>query len=142
MKITPLQRERWYPWVIGTVCLVALMLSRHYSLLSLPTSENFHSATLSLGGVFTGFMATLNTLLFGLNDKTYGRLKISGYLHDMLIYLSEALWGSLALCVVSLLCFYVSWYFMEPLLAGVAAFTFSSIYRITRVATSLLAKRT
>lgn len=86
-------------------------------------------------------MATVNTLLFGLNEKTYGRLKTSGYLKDMLVYLSEALWGSLALCVVSLLSFYVSGQVIESFLAGVAAFTLASIYRITRVATSLLAKR-
>ncbi len=89
--------------------------------------------------MFTGFIATLNMLLYGISDQTYARLKDSGYLRDLRRYLGEALGGSFTMCVVAIAAFYSPRAMRaRVVLIGVTVFAIASIYRVTRVGTSLL----
>jgi len=142
--VTDLQREQWGPWVLAALWAIAFGLFQWKGWFVLPASSKdaYLGALLSLGGVFTGFMATLKTLLFSLNDKTYRRLKASGYDRDLLRYLADALWGSMALCAIALVAFHLpfaSW--LCALIGGVVVFAIASIIRIAHIATKLLSAR-
>ncbi|MFA6230751.1 MAG: hypothetical protein WC617_11375 [Rhodanobacter sp.] len=139
--LTPLRREQLAPWVLAVTSAFAVALFERRGWIAMPRTDAsaFFSAVLSLGGVFTGFMATLNTLLYGMSDQTYGRLKDSGYFQDLRRYLAEALGGSFAMCLVAIAAFYspnAMW--ARVALIGVTTFSIASIYRVTRIGTSLL----
>lgn len=103
------------------------------------------SALVSLGGILAGFLATMKTLLMGMKEESINRLKKSGYMPHLRDYLSEALWGSLALCVFAVAGFsptvgattseYLS------VLVGLFAYSFASLYRVTRIGMGLLTQR-
>ncbi|HHA2904272.1 TPA: hypothetical protein ACOD92_000525 [Stenotrophomonas maltophilia] len=104
--------------------------------------DSYLSAVISLGGVLTGFMATLKALLYGMSDVTYKRLKDSGYLKDLLSFLREALWGSVSMCVVALLAFYVSGSVsLHAAVIGVSAFALGAVARIASITAKLLEQR-
>lgn len=139
--LTELRREQLAPWVLAVTSALAAALLEHRGWIAMPRTDTsaFFSAALSLGGVFTGFMATLNTLLYGISDQTYMRLKESGYLTDLRRYLGEALGGSFTMCVVAIAAFYSpSAMWARVALIGVTAFAIACIYRVTRIGTSLL----
>ncbi|GAB3028624.1 hypothetical protein GCM10027285_08690 [Oleiagrimonas citrea] len=141
--MTELQRERLFPWLWG-VCSAAALLVGHYVWgLQMPTGDSYKSALLTLGGIFAGFMATLTALLYSMRDETFERLRDSKYLKDLLDYLHEALWSSLLLCFVTWVSFWVpdSCWFLQVVLGGLAVFTMAAIFRIAKIASSLLADR-
>lgn len=119
-----------------------LMWQRHW--LQLPThhADSYLAAVVTLGGVMAGFMATLKTLLYSMDDKTFERLRTSRYLRDMLRYISDAIWGSLAMCVVALIGFFAtSSVSLHLVLIGITVFALACVARITRIAGSLLMLR-
>ena len=142
--LTPLLRERLAPFLLGILVTIASWLLWSRGLIRLPTghADSYLAAVVTLGGVMAGFMATLKTLLYSMDDKTFGRLKKSGYLQDMLRYISEAIWGSLLMCVVALVGFFDP--VCVPLhlgLIGITVFALAGVARITRIAGSLLMLR-
>jgi len=142
--ITPLDRERASPWILALVVGLAAWFLHGAAFISLPVQspDSYLSAVISLGGVLTGFMATLKALLYAMSDTAYRRLKCSGYLEDLLRYLREALWGSVLMCVVALIAFYLPKSVgLHSIVAGVSAFALSSVARIASITTKLLAVR-
>lgn len=138
-RLTALGWERAYPWALG---LLAFMLAvwAGWMGLSPSRSSGYLGAAVSLGGVFAGFMATIKALLFSMDGVVFRRLKSSGYIHDLVRYVSEALWGSLLLCGVGISGFFTPphWWMIDALLLGVAVFALSAIHRVTRISTALL----
>jgi hypothetical protein len=140
---TELQRERAYPYVLGGAAFLwTLGVSRlHYDV---PYNDDLLASLVSLGGIFAGFLATLKTLLSAIGEAAYIRLKQSGYLHDLLLYLKEAIWGSLALCVCAMFGF--SNAMSQPIfhcavLFGLLFFSLAALYRITKISMNLLSSR-
>lgn len=141
-KVTALQVEKAYPWAVGSIVFF-LAIGAHVAGLSLPSTENFFSAVISLGGVFAGFMATLKAMLFGMDAVTFKRLQDSGYLCDLVNYLSAALWASLVLCGTAIIGFSQAGKYVV-LDAGVLAlvsFALAAIYRVTTISTALFMAR-
>lgn len=138
--LTPLGRERWAPWALGILCAGFVALAQGNGWISPPApAAGYPAAILSLGGVLTGFMATLKAILYGMNPRTHTRLVESGYIDDLATYLSEALWGSLAMCVFSLVSFYApNATSVHAILVGVTAFAIACVARVTTIGTSLL----
>lgn len=139
-----LLREHYAPWILAVLAAVAALLLARIGTISLPlkSPDSYLSAVISLGGVLTGFMATLKALLYGMGDATYERLRSSGYLSDLLDYLREALVGSVCLCVAAMLGFFVpSNEYLHAVIIGVAAFALASVGRIGSMVTKLLASR-
>lgn len=103
--LTPLRLEQWMPWLLAPLCGIASYLFHWAGWIALPVAspDSYLAAVISLGGVFAGFMATLTGLLYGVSEDSYQRLKKSGYLLDLLRYLREAIWASLAMCAIALL---------------------------------------
>jgi len=89
-------------------------------------------------------MATLNTLLVTMSDEAYDHLNESGYITELFVYLKEAIWGSLLLCIAPMFGFggaikYTTWH--AAILFGLLFFSFAALYRITKVGISLLGVR-
>ncbi len=138
-----LQRERLYPWLCGVVSAVALLVAHFVWQLEVPAGLAYNSALLTLGGIFAGFMATLNALLHSMNQETFKRLKDSHYLNDLLTYIHEALWSSLLLCFGTWVAFWVpnTFWPLQVFLGGLVVFAMAAIFRVSRIATSILASR-
>ena len=141
----PITRERWYPRLLGIGTALAAWASCSYLGILLPQGENMLAALVSLGGILAGFLATMKTLLMGMKEESINRLKASGYMPVLREYLSEALWGSLALCVFAVAGFspsvgatnvsYLS------ILVGLFVYSFACLYRVTRIGMGLLTQR-
>lgn len=142
--ITALIREHWGPRLLGILAGVAAYYLHKNNMIAMPVKapDSYLSAVISLGGVLTGFMATLKALLYGMSDITYKRLKASGYLADLLSFLREALWGSVSMCVIALLAFYVSGsILLHAAVVGVSAFALGAVARIASITAQLLEQR-
>lgn len=142
--LTPLGVERLLPWLIGAITCGAGWCLAHKGWISLPLQDgaSFFSAAITLGGVLTGFMATLKSLLAGMHDRTFERLRSSGYLFDLIRYVSEALWGSITMCVIALVGFWLpGWLWLNALLLGAIAFSLAGVVRVTRISGNLFMLR-
>ncbi|MCA0198914.1 MAG: hypothetical protein LCH59_12490 [Proteobacteria bacterium] len=142
MKIT---HERWYPRLLGIATAAAAWTLCKYFGIKLPQGENMLSALVSLGGILAGFLATMKTLLMGMKEESISRLKKSGYMPHLRDYLSEALWGSLALCVFAVAGFSPSVGATSSVylsvLVGLFVYSFAALYRVTRIGMGLLTQR-
>lgn len=119
-----------------------LFQQKGWFVLAQSSKDAYLGALLSLGGVFTGFMATLKALLFGLSDRIYKKLKSSGYEKDLLRYLAEALWGSLTVCGLALISFHLPLHpSLSAALGGVVIFSIACIARVSTIATALMSLR-
>lgn len=99
-----LKIERYYPAVVAVLCAFGW-----YRLdLALPKDgKEFLAAALSVGAVFTGFIATAQAILMALpSDSVMARLRTSGYLGDLVRYISAALAGGIVFCLICLFGFY------------------------------------
>lgn len=69
--------------------------------------KEFLGAAISVGSIFTGFIATAKAILAALpNDNVMARLKQSGYIKDLASYLTHALYGYLAFSVYGMMGFF------------------------------------
>lgn len=108
--------------------------------------KEFLAATISLGAVLTGFIATSKAILAALpSDSAMKRLRESGYIDDLLSYLSQALYSSLTFCVLSLLGFFLlekvgpslpRWYSTGWVMFGV--FSIFAFVRIARLLVQII----
>lgn len=136
-----LRTEKYYPIACSVVILGALGMLIQYTSFKMPSSENMLSSLASLGGVFAGFIATAKTILLGLRERVRLRLVNSKYILDIRRYFTEALWVSLALCVMSVIGF-VPVLKVTPsyvaLLFALLAYSLACLHRIARIAMNLL----
>lgn len=100
-----LKIERFYPVVLA----IAGAFGWYWFGLTLPKDsvKEFLAAALSVGAVFTGFIATAQAILMALpSDSVMARLRTSGYLPDLVRYISAALASGIAFCLICLAGFY------------------------------------
>ncbi len=132
--------NRWlalhYP-ALAAVCAAALWCYGHAKFP--PDEKEFLGAAISIGSILTGFIATAKAILAALpSDSVMDRLRKSGYINDLVRYLSGALYGCLAFSVFSMMGFF----FMEPdkhVLNGpyagawvaLAVYALASFYRVS-----------
>lgn len=98
--------ERAYPYLAGALAALAWWLS----------APEFHadksdvlSASLTVGSILTGFLATSKAILLSLNDAAIMKeLRGSGYIKDLVSYLAQAILFSFAYAIVSLVGFFLN----------------------------------
>ncbi|WP_152034631.1 hypothetical protein [Paracidovorax avenae] len=109
---------------------------------SFPRDEKeFLGAAISVGSIFTGFIATAKAILAALpNDTVMGRLKKSGYIKELVSYLAQALYGCLSFSIYGMMGFFlleerapslgkyyaIGWIFL-------AAFSLAAFHRVASV---------
>lgn len=130
--------ERIYPAILAIVAAIAWW----YFSPNFPRDEKeFLGAAISIGSIFTGFIATAKAILAALpNDTVMGRLKKSGYIKELVYYLAQALYGCLTFSVYGMMGFFlleekspslgryyaIGWIFF-------AVFSLAAFYRVSSV---------
>ena len=100
-----LKIERYYPHVISLACgVIWYRLGQ-----KLPMDEKeFLAAALSLGAVFTGFIATAQAILMALpSDSVMAQMRTAGYIPDLVRYIAAALMGGILFCILCLIGFFL-----------------------------------
>lgn len=96
--------ERWHPLP------VALLIAAMWWYFACPfpkDGKEFLAAALSYSAILTGFLATAKAILMALpSESVMGRLRSSGYIDILVIYLAEGIYGCLAFCLVNLAGFF------------------------------------
>lgn len=110
---------------------IALVAAYFFSGIEFPKCRDVLSASITLGAVFTGFLATLKSIIISVNSPAIDHLRTLRFWGVLLSYLQQAIWASLGLCIISMIGF-----FLDPLtppklfgilwvfLASAAIFTF------------------
>lgn len=130
--------ERSYPLILALAAAVAWW----WLAPSFPADgKEFLSAALSLGAILTGFIATAKAILAALpSDSIMGRLRKSGYVDDLILYLSSALYSCFIFSLFCLVGFFLlngenpsipKWYAITWIFLGV--FSITAFYRVSRL---------
>lgn len=103
--------EKISPYLIGFLAgLTAYLMGVNF-----PKSDSILSSTLTVSGIFVGFMATSKAILMSMSSPIIAELKSSGYIADLIGYIGSAIWINLVFCGISVLGFFLaeqsfSWY--------------------------------
>lgn len=127
--------ERVYPYFFGGTAIAAVALLDKYGY-KVSYNEAMLAAGVSLGGIFAGFLATVKTLLLTIGTEIRRALIESGYMHKLLCYLREGIYGSLALSLAAMLGFNAAMRWPSAhaaVLYGLLVFAILSLYRIARI---------
>jgi len=123
--------EKVYPYLIA---LLAANLWR-LSDIVFPDDNSLLSSTLSVSGIFVGFLATSKAILLSMDSPVIIRLKDSGYIQELVSYLGQAIWLNLAFCVFNIIGFFNNtsalWFSFGWILLSVASLL--AFIRITHV---------
>jgi len=114
--------ELAYPWVLA---LVSAALWWQLNPILPPDEKEFLAAGLSIGAILTGFITTAKAILVALpSDSIMGRLRASGYIDDLIIYLAQALY----LCFIFSIYCIVGFFFLEGNGKPVLSKTYGAIW--------------
>jgi hypothetical protein len=94
----PRKIERVYPYFVAIISAIVFWRAH----LKFPSGQEILSAAITLGAVFTGFLATLESMIIGLQGSKMRRFKNTMFFPLLLKYLREAIWSALIFCAVSL----------------------------------------
>lgn len=96
--------EKLYPYIIAAIVTVLwYRLGIH-----LPSSDSLLSSTLTVSGIFVGFLATSKAILLSMNSAIIQDLKDSGYINDLVSYIGQAIWLNLTFCVVTVFGYFIN----------------------------------
>jgi len=68
-----------------------------------PSGDAILSSTLSVSGIFVGFLATSKAILISMNSPLVNELKRSGYINELVSYIGQAIWLNLAFCTLNVI---------------------------------------
>lgn len=130
--------ENFGPYILGVIATLVWYTND----VSLPAGEGILSSSMTVGAIFTGFLATAKAILMSLKSRVMKRIKETGYIVDLVSYLSQAIWLSFSFCILSLLGYffpaYPSWYgYLWIAIAVSMAFAF---IRVTNIMLKVLKK--
>lgn len=124
--------ERAYPYLAGALAaLVWWLFTPEFH----ANKSDVLSASLTIGAILTGFLATSKAILLSLNSMPImDELKRSGYIKDLVSYLAQAILCSFGYAVVSLVGFFLNgcdvYWVVWAGVGVIAAFTFIRVVRI------------
>jgi hypothetical protein len=95
--------EKYAPYILAFECAFIWVSFG----MNLPQENDILSASLTLGAILTGFMATSKAILMTLDSPIMHRLRDTEYINDVVLYLSQAIWLSFSFCIISLVGFFV-----------------------------------
>ena len=75
--------------------------------ITLPSGDAILSSSLTIGAILTGFLATAKAVLLSLNSPIMDRIRETGYINDLVSYLSQAIWLSFGYCCLAIMGFFV-----------------------------------
>ncbi|MDO6594680.1 hypothetical protein [Neptuniibacter sp. 1_MG-2023] len=123
--------EKTYPYLFGIIACVLWWQSKS----QFPTSDAIISSTLSVSGIFVGFLATSKAILISMNSPLINDLKDSGYINELVSYIGQAIWLNLAFCTLDVIGYFsqqsASWY--SILWVGLSVASLSAFIRVTHI---------
>ena len=133
--------ERIYPYALS----ISAAGIFHYSKAGFPTGEGVLSASITIGAIFVGFLATVMSIVLTIQSARIEELRATKFFGLMIGYLQEAIWGSLAFCALSLFGYFLlsqppkplPFWFQDAWLLFSSA-TFLTFFRITRALLGLV----
>ena len=97
--------EQIYPYVFALLFSVGF----RYFHCSFPKGRDILSASITMGAIFTGFLATLKAIVVSLQGSKIEALRKTNFFGLLLNYLQQAVWMSLLYCGFAL-----GGFFYEP----------------------------
>lgn len=130
--------EKSYPYIFG---LLAAFFAYKLNL-SFPKGDGILSASLTIGAILTGFLATSKTLLLTLDTKIMVAIRQTPYGKDLISYMGQAIWLCFIFAVLAMLGYFINtetlWYSTPwVLIAFTAAFSF---IRVTSIMLRIISK--
>ena len=131
IKMTKLQIENLYPYIIGMLAsIVWLIVSPLF-----PEKDSLLSSTLTVSGIFVGFLATSKAILISMNSPIIDELKKTGYIHELVSYIGQAIWINLLFCTWNVIGYFVNtsvvWF--SSIWIGIALCSLAAFYRVTNI---------
>jgi hypothetical protein len=130
--------EQVYPYLFA----FSLGVAMNYSHIAFPCGQDILSATITLGAVFTGFLATLKSVVFSLQGPRMRKFKATSFYPLLLNYLRQAIWASLLFCAVGLVGFYYEptkpWAWFGSVWVFLGSLTLLTFLRVSNAMMSLL----
>lgn len=100
--------EKYYPWIFAGMAAITWW---HFSPDFPRDEKEFLGAAISIGSIFTGFIATAKAILAALPSSSVMRkIRSSGYIKETIRYLTEGLYGCLAFSVWGV----AGFFFLKP----------------------------
>jgi len=123
--------ERVYPYLLGVIAAVIWFRGGG----EFPAGDSLLSATLTVSGVFVGFLATSKAILMSMSSPIINELKRSGYIDELVSYIGQAIWVNLLFCSVSVTGYFVDtqsgWYSLVWI--GVSICALATFIRVTHI---------
>jgi len=95
--------ERLYPYIIALIS--AFLWNQHH--IVFPKGDSIISSTLTVSGIFVGFLATSKSILISMNSSIISEIKKSGYMNDLVSYIGHAIWSNLAFCSFNVIAYFI-----------------------------------
>lgn len=130
--ITTLNQERWYPLIVALMLAVAFYLSP----ICFPKGEGILSAGLTMGAIFTAFIATNKSVILTLDTRIMKKMRDGPYYDTLISYLRSALWSSFFFSVFCLALYFFELSknrFLSAVWIGCVSHMILTFHRVTRV---------
>lgn len=95
--------ERFAPYLLG---FAAILIWWKLDI-ALPLGDGVLGSSLTLGAILTGFLATAKAIIMTLDSPIMQKLRETNYIHDIVSYLSQAIWLSFSFCILTLIGFFI-----------------------------------
>lgn len=113
--------EKVAPYILS---LVATYLWWKFNI-AFPVNDSVLSASLTLGAILTGFLATSKAILMTLDSPVMQRIRKTRYLGDLVSYIGQAIWLSFTFSIISLVGFFTDtsnfWFGLVWVFVGVSS---------------------
>jgi len=123
--------EKIYPYLLGLIASVLWLRMQG----TFPTGDSLLSATLTVSGIFVGFLATSKAILMSMSSPIIEELKRSGYIEELVSYIGQAIWINLLFCSINVIGYFVStqaeWYSLIWIFISVCAL--ATFIRVTHI---------
>lgn len=123
--------EKFYPYLFGLIAAAFWLMAETI----FPTGESLLSATLTVSGIFVGFLATSKAILISMSSPIIDEIKRSGYIEELVSYIGQAIWVNLFFCSLSVVGFFVAtdagWYSL--IWIGTAVCSLLAFIRVTHI---------
>jgi len=137
--MTPLAWEKWHPYLLALIGAAAWYRFEPV----FPKGNDILSASLTVGAILVGFLATAKSLLMTLDTPVLRRLAAAGYIKDIASYMGQGIYILFIFCVWSMLGYFIDtawpwygivWFFLVA--SGSLAFL-----RVTKIMLKLFEKK-
>ncbi|MEW5248652.1 hypothetical protein [Microbulbifer discodermiae] len=105
-----LKFEKAYPYILAIIAGSLWWIIN----IGFPSDNAIISSTLSVSGIFVGFLATSKAILISMNSPLVCELRKSGYINELVSYIGQAIWFNLIFCTANVVGYFVNraaeWY--------------------------------